>query len=129
MLACFTRIFPLLSAQSHIACLVSSHCASRGIGDKTRQAMHRFSLVEHASYPASIRFVGKERQNIDGLEQASILLQATMDEVLVVERLQFGHQEDRRHGAVFEGRGNAMHIIPAPYDQVPLDRLPAKERP
>ena len=42
------------------------------IGDKTRQAMHCFSFVEHASYPASIGFVGKERQDIDGLEQASI---------------------------------------------------------
>src|SRR5512135_2470147 len=38
--------------------------------------MHRFSLVEHASYPASIRFVRKKRQDIDGLEQASIFLQA-----------------------------------------------------
>src|SRR5450755_108987 len=38
------------------------------IGDKTRQAMHQFSFVKHASYPASIGFVGKERQNIDGLE-------------------------------------------------------------
>jgi len=55
------------------------------IGDKTRQAMHRFSLVEHASHTASIGFVGKERQNIDGLEHASVFLQATMDEVLVVE--------------------------------------------
>ena len=57
------------------------------IGDKTREAMHRFSLIKHASYPASIGFVGKERQDIDGLEQASIFLQTTMDEVLVVERL------------------------------------------
>src|SRR5258708_26772146 len=57
------------------------------IGDQTRQAMHGFSLVEHASYPASIRFVGKERQDIDGLEHASIFLQATMDEIFVVERL------------------------------------------
>src|SRR5690348_4862920 len=36
------------------------------IGDQTRQAMHQFSLVEHASYTASIGLVGKERQNIDG---------------------------------------------------------------
>jgi hypothetical protein len=56
------------------------------ICDKTRQAMQRFSLVEHASYPASIGLVGKEGQNIEGLEQAPIFLQATMDEVLVVEQ-------------------------------------------
>src|SRR2546430_14875470 len=59
------------------------------IRDLTGQAMHRFSLVEHASDPASIRLVGKVCQNIDGLEQAPVFLQATMDEVLVVERLQF----------------------------------------
>src|SRR5438105_4167433 len=34
------------------------------IGDKTRQAMHCFTLVEHESDTASIWFVGKERQNI-----------------------------------------------------------------
>jgi len=46
---------------------------------------------------------------------------------MMVERLQFGHQQDRRHRAIFEGGGNAMHIIPTADDQLPLDRLPTKE--
>src|SRR6266852_8174301 len=57
-----------------------------------------------------------------------LFLQAPMDEVLVVERLQFRRQQDRCHGAVFEGGGNAMHIIPTTDDHVSLDRLSAKER-
>src|SRR5579859_2497147 len=90
--------------------------------------MHRFALIEHTSDPAAVWFVGKVGQDIDGFEHAPVFLQTTMYEVLVVEGLQLGREQHRRHRAIFEGRRNAMHIVPAAHNQVPLDRLPTKER-
>jgi len=85
------------------------------------------SGIEHPSHTSSIWLVGNERQDVDRLEQTSVFLQATMDKVLAVEGLQFVHEEYRRHGSVFEGRGDPVHIIPAAHDQVPLDGWPTKE--
>src|SRR6266699_2621507 len=77
------------------------------VGDITDQTMHRFPLIEHTPHLTPMRLVREKREHIDGVQDASVFLQSTMDQVLVVEGLQLAREQDGSDRAIFEGGGNA----------------------
>lgn len=75
-----------------------------------------------------MRLVREKREHIHRVEDASVFLQSTMDQVFVVEGLQLAREQDGSDRAIFERGGNTMHIIPAAHNQVParnIDRVAA----
>ena len=102
--------------------------ATLPIGDIASQTVDRLSLIEHTPDLAPMRLVRNEGEHVDRAEDTPVFLQSTMDQVLVIESLQFVGEQNGCHRPIFEGSGNAMHVVPAPHNQIPPDGWSSKER-
>src|SRR5258708_6914507 len=98
------------------------------IGDVAGQAMDSLSFIEHTPHLTPMRLVREKREHIHGVQDASVFLQSTMDQVLVIEGLQLAREQDGSDRAIFEGGGNAMHIVPTALNQVPPDGWSPEDR-